>query len=184
MNKGILNPPSFFSQLIARVKFGDSPHWQLSRTDKAYFPIPLISSPAYLWVLFLWRTCYLYTYCIYVKFVMGWMTAGSNPSGGKKSTLLHANSDWPWGQPTLWYNGYWGWSSQGAALNIHHQPAPSLNERSIKVYLWPPHLPHHHVSKCWLTNHISYILWRCVLLCILISALELNTHSDLQKIRI
>jgi len=107
MNRGILNLP-IFSHLIARDEFGDPPHWQLSRTNKAYFPIPLISSPAYLSVLFLWRTCYLCTYCIYVKFVMGWMIAGSNPCEGKRSALLHANSDWPWGQPALWYNEYWG----------------------------------------------------------------------------
>jgi hypothetical protein len=107
MNRGILNPPSF-SKLIARVEFGDPPQWQLSRTNKANIPIPVIYSPAYLSGLFLRRTCYLCTYCIYAKFFMGWMIVGSNPRGGNSSALLHASSDWPLGEPTLWNNGYCG----------------------------------------------------------------------------
>jgi hypothetical protein len=33
-----------------------------------------------------------------------WSVQGSNPSGGK---IFHPCPDWPWGPPTLLYNGYW-----------------------------------------------------------------------------
>jgi len=29
----------------------------------------------------------------------------SNPAGDK---ILHAHPDWPWGPPSLLYNGFWG----------------------------------------------------------------------------
>jgi len=39
-----------------------------------------------------------------MKLTIGWMAWGSNPGGGE---IFHACSDWPWGSPTLLYNGYW-----------------------------------------------------------------------------
>ena len=34
---------------------------------------------------------------------MGWTVRGSNPGGGK---IFRTCPDWPWGPPSLLYNGY------------------------------------------------------------------------------
>ena len=42
----------------------------------------------------------------------GWMVRGSNPGGGE---IFCTHPDWPWGTPSLLYNGYWAFSAGQAA---------------------------------------------------------------------
>jgi hypothetical protein len=37
------------------------------------------------------------------QLAMGWMVRGSNPGGGE---IFRTCPDWPWGPPSLLYNGY------------------------------------------------------------------------------
>jgi hypothetical protein len=38
------------------------------------------------------------------QLAMGWMVRGSNPGGGE---IFCTCPDWPWGPPSLLYDGYW-----------------------------------------------------------------------------
>ena len=63
-----------------------------------------------------------------------WMGQGSNPSGGE---IFRTHPDWPWGPPSLLYNGYrvfpgvkWTWRG------IHHPPPSSAEVKErVELYL-------------------------------------------------
>jgi len=60
---------------------------------------------------------------------MGWMVWGSNPSGGK---IFHTCPDWPWGPPSLLYNGYWVFSGGKEWLGRDADPSPPSSAMAKK----------------------------------------------------
>jgi hypothetical protein len=69
---------------------------------------------------------------------MGWMVWGLNPS----ETRFSARPDWPWGPPSLLYNGYWVFPGvkygQGVLLTTHPLLVPwSWKSRAVLLpTLW------------------------------------------------
>jgi len=72
---------------------------------------------------------------------MGWMEQGSNPCGGK---IFHTHPDWPWGPPSLPYNGYRvsfpGVKRPGCGID-HPPPSSAEVKERVELYLYSPSGP-------------------------------------------
>jgi len=49
------------------------------------------------------------------------MVRGSNPGGGE---IFRISPDWPWGPPSLLYNGYWVFPRRKERLGRDADPSP------------------------------------------------------------
>jgi len=58
---------------------------------------------------------------------MGWMVQGSNPGGGE---IFFTCPDWPWGPPSLLYNGYQFFAGGRCSWGVTLTPHPLLVPRS------------------------------------------------------
>ena len=56
---------------------------------------------------------------------MGCTVRRLNPAGSK---IFHTCPDWPWGPPSLLYNGYRRQNSRGVALTTHLPPIAEIKE--------------------------------------------------------
>jgi len=57
---------------------------------------------------------------------MGWAVRESNPSGGETFCTC---PDWPWGPPSLLYNGYWvfpGGKERPGRAAVHSPPSSTV----------------------------------------------------------
>jgi len=94
---------------------------------------------------------------------MGWTVRGSNPGGGE---IFRTCPDWPWGPPSLLYNGYrvfpgskerpghdadpspllvpWSRKSRVKSLLLVWavQPVQSLSACTVQLYLYSPYRPY------------------------------------------
>jgi hypothetical protein len=75
------------------------------------------------------------------RLATGWTVRGSNPDGGK---IFRTFPDWPWGPPSLLYNGYRVFpgveSGRGVTLTPHtHLVSRSKNK--VELYLYLPQGP-------------------------------------------
>ena len=90
-----------------------------------------------------------YTYQLYSKelgqlsryrLTLGWTVRGSNPGGDE---IFSSLPDWPWGPPSLLYNGYWIFSrDKRPGCGFDHPPPSSaeVNKR-VELYLYSPSGP-------------------------------------------
>jgi hypothetical protein len=71
----------------------------------------------------------------------GWTVRGSNPGGGE---IFRSRPDWPWGPPSLLYNGYRvsfpGVKRRGRGFN-HPPPSSARVKERVKLYLYSPSGP-------------------------------------------
>jgi hypothetical protein len=72
---------------------------------------------------------------------MGWKVQGSNPCGGK---IFRTHPDWPWGPPSLLYNGYEvsfpGVKSLGRGVD-HPPPSGAEVKERVELFLYSPSGP-------------------------------------------
>jgi hypothetical protein len=71
----------------------------------------------------------------------GMLIRGSNPGGGE---IFRSCPDWPWGPPSLLYNGYWvsfpGVKRPGRGVD--HPPLSSVRVKErVELYLYSPSGP-------------------------------------------
>jgi len=65
----------------------------------------------------------------------GWTFQGSNPGGGK---IIHTHPDWPWGPPSLLYNGHQvfpGVKWLGSSID-HPPPSSAKVKERVEPYLY------------------------------------------------
>ena len=73
--------------------------------------------------------------------VKGWVVRGSNPGGGE---IFRTRQDWPWGPPSLLYNGhkvsFTGVKRSGRSVD--HPPLSRAEvEERVELYLYSPSGP-------------------------------------------
>ena len=74
-------------------------------------------------------------------FATGWTVRGSNPGGGE---IFHTHPDWPWGLPSLLYNGYRvfpGGKAAGAWCWPPTPPPKCRGHERLVLYLHSPSGP-------------------------------------------
>jgi hypothetical protein len=72
---------------------------------------------------------------------MGWKVWGSNLSGGE---IFRTRPDWPWGPPSLLYNGYWVFvpGAKRPGRDIDHPPLCSAEVKErVELNLYTPSGP-------------------------------------------
>jgi hypothetical protein len=71
------------------------------------------------------------------RLATGWTVRGSNPGGGE---IFRTRPDWPWGPPSLLYNGYRAFPGGKAAEACCWPPTPfqCRGQERIQLYLYPP----------------------------------------------
>jgi hypothetical protein len=74
----------------------------------------------------------------YVRKYTGWTVRGSNPGGGE---IFRTRSEWPWGPPSLLYNGYRppfpGVKRPECGVDYRKPTSAEVKER-VELYLYPP----------------------------------------------
>jgi len=59
------------------------------------------------------------------SYFKGWTVWGSNPGGGE---IFRTHADWPWGPPSLLYNGYRVFpGGKAAGYSVDHPPPSRTN---------------------------------------------------------
>ena len=116
----------------------------------------------------------------------GWLQV-QTPVGGKRSALLHANSDWPWGQPTLWYNGYCGFflRVKWPRCSTEHPPPTSaefkwVEHKGIPLTTPPftsPCLFMHEGQNFWFSIYVCLL---CFIFIFLMSSVSLRNECNLE----
>jgi len=102
-----------------------------------------------------WRSEIYYQY----QYATGWIVQGSNPGGGE---IFHTCPDWPWGPPSLLYNGYRIFpggvkSGQGATLTPHPLLVPwSRKSRAIPLLPLRAIRPVQSLSTCTRVHFTFY----------------------------
>jgi hypothetical protein len=76
-----------------------------------------------------------------LRLATGWTVQGSNPCGGR---FFCTRPDWPWGPPSLLYNGYWvsfpRVKRPGRGID-HLPPSCAKVKERVELYLCSPSVP-------------------------------------------
>ena len=68
-------------------------------------------------------------------------SGGSNPGGGE---IFHTCPDWPWGPPSLLYNGYWVFPGGKERPGCDADPSPpssAVGHERVELRVYVPLLP-------------------------------------------
>ena len=80
--------------------------------------------------------------CMYQRLATGWTVRGSNPGGGE---IFRTCPVWPWGTPSLLYNGYWvsprGKERPGRDADSS-SPSSAVGHERVELYLYSSYGPY------------------------------------------